>query len=113
MFLGVNIMQRPDVTDKGNVPFRAVGEDGFAKKHPLLLSYLQDVSYDDGSSREPSSMSVFVEDGLFKIALNDRDLKRSAYVSADTLSGCMAALEAQLGKGVADWRAWNKGSKKK
>lgn len=90
---------------------RPRGEDGqvatdtvFAKRHPELWSHLADEQYEDGSPRERSTLMVFVEDGLVKLCLNDRDQNRTAWISALTLQEAMGALEKGLAGGRLDWR---------
>jgi len=82
-------------------------------QYPLLLSYLMDERYEDGSPREKSALSVFVEDGRLKVALNDKDCRRSLYVASDGLQGGLKAMESLLGTGKAEWRAWGKQARKK
>lgn len=81
---------------------------------PRLWEHLADDKWDDGSAREPSSLSVFVADGQMKACLNDRDSECSLYVSGATLVDCLTALEKRLnGDKEADWRAWGKKKKRK
>lgn len=81
------------------------------KAYPTLVEYLVTVKWDDGSARERSTVTLFIEDGSVKLALNDRDLSRSLYVTADSLDEALGALEEALKDDSADWRAW-KGRKK-
>ena len=60
-----------------------------------------------------AALSVFVEAGWVKVALNDKDQRRSCYVSSETLSSCLEALELGLAGNTVDWRAWNHNTKKK
>jgi len=83
----------------------------FAKKYPTISAHLTDTRWDDGSSRERSTLTLFVEDGQMKMALNDREASRSLYVASRTLQEGLEGLEAHLAEGRAEWRAW-KGRKK-
>lgn len=80
---------------------------------PNLLSYLVDDKYDDGSSRERAAVSLFIEGEVVKLALNDKDQKRSLYVAASTLLDAFKALERLLAGGGGEWRVWNARTKKK
>jgi len=80
---------------------------------PTIWEYLTAMTFEDGSERQTSSLSVFVEDGVVKVALNDRAEQRSAYVTGDDLRAALKALEGQLGGAGADWRAWKVKGKKK
>jgi len=82
-------------------------------KFPLLLSYMQDDKYEDGSSRERSKLSIFIEQGHVKAALNDPGERRSAYCTADTLQGVLELLEDGLKTEAVEWRGWNHNTKKK
>ncbi len=59
---------------------------------------------DRGVKRSTSSMTVFVDEGLFKVVLNDKDTGRSLWVSNKTLWGALDALEAHLVAGTGEWR---------
>ena len=106
-------MKRPVASDEQRVGASKAPNDGFAAKLPTLLSYLIDDKYDDGSARERSAVSLFISDGSWKAALNDKDLKRSLYVSADSLAAVLETLERQAAAPDADWRAWAGQRKKK
>lgn len=69
------------------------------------MAYLCDTSWDDGSARETTTVLVFVEAGAFKVAINDRALARSAFLSADSLLGLLDAAELALREEELDWRA--------
>lgn len=82
-------------------------------KLPTLLSYLQEETYEDGSKRELASVAVFVERGWVKVALNDKDQRRSLYITSESLSGALEALEMAIQDDKGDWRPWNHNTKKK
>jgi len=83
----------------------------YGKKH--IWEHLTATTWDDGSFRETSALSFFVEDGLVKCALNDKDLKRSLYMTGTTLEAVLEALEGQLEAGGGDWRLWHANKRKK
>jgi len=86
---------------------------GCMAKLPLLSEHMGTTVYDDGSARETSTVSLFVEDGCMRAALNDRDNRRSLYISAEGVEACLKGLEAMLADERAQWRAWKVGGKKK
>lgn len=83
-----------------------VRDDVFVKKYPSLMEHMTDEQWDDGSARKPSTFTVFIEQGLFKVALNDKSLERSLYMSGDSLAECLASIEKALKADAGDWRPW-------
>lgn len=88
-----------------------VSQEGekWVSSHPATWEYLTLETHDDGESRELSMMLVLVEDGRFKVALQDREEGRSLWVTADTLDGALEALETALQDGRGDWRQMKQG----
>jgi len=106
-------MKKPNDVGVEKAGKKIPSDEGFGKKYPTLLEYLSTTKWDDGTPRDASKLSIFIEDGLFKCAVNDTDLKRSLYVSGDTLEGALRAAEKALQSPEADWRVWNKGKGRK
>jgi len=81
----------------------------WAKKHPALFEYLTELKYPDGGSRTTATLLLFVEDGVWKACLKDRDTSRSLWMAAGSPQEVMRDLEAALASGEVDWRkdkAW-------
>lgn len=76
----------------------------FTKTYPTLHAYLADTTWEDGEERETATVTLFVEEGLFKICLNDRALGRSAWLSGHTFTGLLKGLEAGLLSDELQWR---------
>lgn len=74
---------------------------------PNLYDHLTATTYDEGGNRLTSTVLVFVDNGVLKICLNDRDNCRSAFFTAVDLMGCLMAAERALADGTADWRRRN------
>lgn len=106
-------ISRPRASEGPTGPAGAEVKDPTLMGFPTVWEYLTLARYDDGSSRKLSALSVFVEDGSLKIALNDKDAQRSLYVAGMTLRDALEALEAKLSAGEGDWRAWGRATKKK
>lgn len=105
-------VQRPTTQDSPGRDQHPVAEDALGVKCPLLVQHLSDVLWDDGKPRTPSTLTIFVEDGRVKLALNDREASASLYVAGDSLKQALGSLEKALsGPGRPDWRAW-KGKRK-
>lgn len=91
----------------------AFPDASWAGKYPTISQYLADGAWDDGTPRERSALSVFTEDGVVKLALNDKDLARSCYASGLTVEKCLHSMEKGLADGSAVWRLWKDGPKKR
>lgn len=76
----------------------------FESKWPNLFSYMFDTQYEDGSPRTPASVSFFSDKGILKVSLNDKDLRRVAFLAVDGPSEAFDKLEAALDLESLDWR---------
>lgn len=105
-------MKRPTKTAKPEPGTKeSIPDPMMAKEYPSLSEHLTDETYDDGQSRERSTLTIFVEDGRIKAALNDRDNKQSMYASSDSLRGVLKLLENALANDKAEFRPWKRGKK--
>jgi hypothetical protein len=105
-----------DMSDRENVFKRlrklaasaAVGsgvEDAEARaRWPLLFAFIAEPTYPDGTARELATVTVFVDTGVFKACLSDRDTQQSLWASSGSLEGLWDALEGRLNDPDADWR---------
>lgn len=82
----------------------SVQADQWAIDHPALWEYLTIDQHEDGSERTTSMLNVFCESGLVKVALQDREVGRSLWASAQGLPGALMALEMMLQSGQGEWR---------
>lgn len=72
---------------------------------PELLAHLCDTTYLDGSKRQTCTLFVFVDDGVFKAALNDRDEDLTLWANGTSLTDLLNELEGLLGCDVPPWKA--------
>lgn len=100
-------------TDEVGVSARTPDDPVVARALPALWEYLTATRFEDGSVRVCSTLLIFVEDGLWKACLNDRENDRSAWVSAGTWKELLEALERGLASDTAHWRAKPQGPAKK
>lgn len=80
--------------------------DPFATGYPTIWEYLTIRMYESGEERKTSTLLAFVEDGVWKACLNDRDQQRSLWVTGGSHAGALAALEALLEAGGGVWRQY-------
>jgi hypothetical protein len=78
--------------------------DGWYQQCPATREYLELTQWEDGSPRQPSTVTIFVEHGLVKLCLHDRDQNRSCWVSGDSFEAAWASLEDGLAAGNVEWR---------
>jgi hypothetical protein len=105
--LGECVMRKPDRQATVGSVLAGMPDNDFAAEYPTITDYLTCIRYEDGSARVVSALSLFLEEGSCKVALNDKDCKRSLYVAADTFKGALVLLEAALQTDAAPWRQWN------
>lgn len=86
---------------------------GMLDKLEAVREYLTSEKYPDGSSRERSTIMLFVETGVVKVCLTDRDQSRQMWRAGQSLEECLQELEDALQSNVQDWRAQNYSGKKK
>ena len=106
-------VKRPTDSSGHGSSSEALVDAKFCKDFPLLLTYLTDGRWEDGSARILSTISLSVEDGRWKLCLNDKDLRRSLYFTGDTLQDVFRSVEKALGGSSADWRKWNAQTKQR
>lgn len=76
---------------------------------PALHEYLVCRADPDGGHRRTSTLTLFAEDGQFKLFLNDRHSGCSICASGSTVATALSALEALLEAEDAPWR-WPEGN---
>lgn len=74
------------------------------KRYEALVEMMELSSWEDGTPRQTSTMTLFIDSGSLKACLNDRDGDRTAWVSADSFKGLLDALEKGLRDDSLDWR---------
>lgn len=83
------------------------------KDYPAMIEALTMRTWEDGTPRETSTLLVFIDGGKWKCCVNDRDVPRSAFVTADTLATLLVAVEKGLREDSLDWRMKPQESKRK
>lgn len=75
---------------------------------PALVEFLTLSVWEDGTPRALGTLTLFVQDGLWKVCLNDKDASRIAFVSGKTPDDALGSAEANLASAALDWRAVGK-----
>lgn len=107
-------LRKPSVV-KGQQAARASNPAAdMVKRWPLLWEYLSSDRWEDGTSRETSTLLLLVDDGTLKACLNDRAVDVSCWQAGDSLLSLLDGLEASLASDTVQWRVrQQKGGRKK
>jgi len=85
-------------------PGRKVVDEKFEKAYPAVFEFLTSTNYSDGEVRQPSVVTVFAEDGAFKLCLSERDRGLTLWATAATFQDAFKSLEQRLTSDRPDWR---------
>jgi hypothetical protein len=75
-----------------------------AAAYPTLHEFLTLSVLPEGGSRSTATLLVFVDGGLWKAVLNDRESGLQLWASGESHQGLLAELESRLTAPVVDWR---------
>lgn len=99
----MSFLSKLDAASKGTpAPLSAL--TGVLSVTPAVVEYLTATAYPDGSQRERSTISLFLEDGVVKACLSDRDQARTLWRSGASVEDALMAVESAVADGTADWR---------
>lgn len=76
----------------------------FLGKFPILHTFLTRSLDDGGKPRKLATLFVFVEDGLWKGCLHERQNSLSLWGAGESFIGVLDCLEGRLAGGRAEWR---------
>ena len=82
----------------------AVSISSFAEKYPALFDMIGK-SRKNEKFHERGCFTVFFEDGVFKVSLNDRPNGQSCFVSSPQLGQALCIADAGIRSGTLRWRA--------
>lgn len=94
-------------------PGRTLGKSKMMEANPGLAEYMTTESWDDGSARAVSTLSLSLADDGWKASLNDKEGKCSAFATGSTPELAISALNVMVESGEVDWRKWKEGWKNK
>lgn len=89
---------------KKSKPSKPLSTPIFAENFPELFKFLE-IPRRSEQGFTTGSMSIFFEDRVFKVCLNDRPEKRSAFVSSESLSKAFKLADAGLMSNSIAWRS--------
>lgn len=84
----------------------------WGEKYPFLWEFLTVTRFEDGSPRQAGTLLLFVDQGVLKGCLSDREYGEVAFCSASDPDMLLMRLEDGLQLQCLEWRASAKGGKK-
>ena len=104
-------MQRPPKSPVDNTAPIDCSDLTWQQRYPAISEYMLSVTWDDGSPRKPSSLSIrFGSDGVV-VSLQDQELKQGAYTTAETVDEALTLLNDAIAAGKCRWLRWNSGKR--
>jgi len=85
----------------------------FVKSYPALHEFLTLQAWEDGEVRVTGTLFLFVEEGMWKLCLNDRDAGCVAFVAAKTFTEVLSCAEEKYIADSLDWRLSKESRSKK
>jgi len=76
----------------------------FGQLYPTLLEWMETDRWEDGTQRATTTLFIFVDVGLIKAMLKDRDASKVAFVSGTSLEAVLEAIERGLSEGSTEWK---------
>jgi hypothetical protein len=99
-------LKKPGIGDDGKRPAGPKKPAKFGVDYPVLSDYLFESSWEDGTPRQTATMTIMAGPSTgFKAVLNDRAMKRSLWVLADSTDDLFASLELLLADEETPWVA--------
>jgi len=99
--------------ENGQLTARLPTDEKFVKKYPALWMFLTALEYEPGKPRERSSLTMFVEEGCFKLCLTERTKECSCWATGPTYEEALKALEERITSAAPEWRSSGKGKRRK
>lgn len=59
----------------------------------------------DAAPRTPGTVMLFVDSGILKVMLNDKDACRVAFLTIDPADELLSTIDSAIGASSTDWRA--------
>jgi hypothetical protein len=84
----------------------------FLKAYPAIAEYMTVSQWEDGKPRKLSTMSWSFQEGRWCVCFVDKDSNRLAFLSSETFTDLLKALEKRLSSDSMEWRPCKSWSKK-
>jgi len=97
-------IKKPDVKLNGQKKEALLEDSDFTSLLPALSEHLILTQYMDGTPRQTSTLLIFVDEGVLKLCLSDREVGRTCFVTGRTFEEALKTLDAGLVDDTLDWR---------
>jgi hypothetical protein len=97
-------IRRQPLPESNGEPVGGLGNAGILDCWPSLVEFLTAKEYEDGTKRVLPTLLLFVEDGKWRLWLNDRDQERSTWAESGELETALGTLEQGLSSESLSWR---------
>jgi hypothetical protein len=98
------VIRRQERAGQSAAPVEALVDTAFLNAFPDLHDHMTQVRWEDGSLRNTSSVTLFIEGAQWKACLNDRDAGLVAFVAGRSFNDVLRALNDGIKGDTLDWR---------
>lgn len=102
--IAMGLLRKGDKRVSAGAPVLDEATDPLVQGYPALWAFLTQTRWEDDTARDPGSMLVFLQDGMLKAMLRDKNDGTCLWVAARGFTGLLDVLEACLLDPAADWR---------
>jgi len=79
-------------------------DEVFSLEHPHLFEFMTETSWSDGKPRKVGTLLLVAEGKVIKCSLHDRDGRRAAWITAESLQELLRRVDKGLEFDTLDWR---------
>jgi hypothetical protein len=98
------VLKRPQTKPNGEKLEPLLEDSDFSAMLPNLCEHLILTEYADGTPRQTSTLLIFIDHGVLKLCLSDREIGRTCFVTGKTFEEALKNLDKGLGDDTVDWR---------
>lgn len=98
------IGKRPTADVNGHALPAEGNRDAWGDQFPVLFDYLTATTWEGGEPRETANLTLFWQDGMFKVCIHDKDLNRVLFVAGASVLEALSRADRDIESGRADWR---------
>jgi hypothetical protein len=102
--VAMGLLRKGEQRRVGGASGSLIEPDEMSARFPVLWSHLTQTEWAKDEPRETSSLLVFLQDGMLKGMIRDREAGLCLWMASGSLGGLLDALEAGLCDPQAEWR---------